>query len=265
MTGSTAVFVVTVTNMGVMNSGEYTVQLIADYVENNQQKTEMLLYDQGIDLTPIGGSDSYYAQLRISPFILGEVKLTAAVVITGDNDNTNNEAEAVMTASSVILPGTEMEMSAPYGLVATEVNDGVRLQWGFVEPSLDYITEYNESMSFPFYGINVYMDGRLLTTLRDLTNETTISDLEAGEHTFHITLLYGVEDNLMESPLSNSATIVTDIATLQLDGATNGDIVVFNADGVRVAVGMDALARLPKGVYIIQDKHNGTTTRVVKK
>ena len=34
----------------------------------------------------------------------------------GDNDNTNNEAEAVMTATSVILPGTDMEMSAPYGL-----------------------------------------------------------------------------------------------------------------------------------------------------
>lgn len=263
MTGSTADFIVNVTNYGTQLSNAYTVSLMAEYVEDGQKVTTTLLSDHGFSLDPMGGNDAYHAQLDITPFILGEVKLTAKVSMDGDADLSNNVMEKVMTASSVILPGTNTVMPAPYGLTATWGGDGVHLHWGVVDNTIEYLTSYNEVMVFNFYGINVYVDGTLFTTLREPVTETVVQGLDDGEHVFYITLLYGEEGSVMESPLSNKATIVTDIDMLILSPVA--ELVVYSANGVKVAEGINALARLPKGVYIVYDKRDGNSKRVVKK
>lgn len=262
MTGSTAEFVVNVVNYGTQPTGTYTVSLTAEYEEDGNTVTVPLLSDQGFGLGAKGDNDSYHAQMDITPFILGEVKITAEVGMVGDSDLSNNVVEKVMTASSVILPGTNTIMPAPYGLTATETSDGVLLQWGMVDNTLEYLTSYNEPMSFNFYGINVYVDGELYITLREPVTETVVQGLADGEHVFYITLLYGEEGSVMESPLSNRATIVTSIDMLMLDPAA--DIVVYSVNGVKVAEGKAALGRLPKGVYIVYDRHDGTSRRMVK-
>ena len=262
MTGSTAEFIVNVTNYGTQPTGTYTVFLTAEYVDNGNTVTVPLLSDQGFGLGAMGDNDSYHAQMDITPFILGAVKITAEVGMAGDTDLSNNVVEKVMTASSVILPGTNTIMPAPYGLTATEASDGILLQWGMVDNTLEYLTTYNEPMSFDFYGINVYVDGTLYTTLREPVTETVVQGLADGEHVFYITLLYGEEGNVMESPLSNRATIVTDIDMLILDPAA--DIVVYSVNGVKVAEGKTALDRLPKGVYVVYDRRNGSSRRMVK-
>ncbi len=262
MTGSTAEFIVNVINYGTQPTENYSVSLTAEYVENGNTVTIPLLTDQGFGLGAMGGNDSYHAQMDITPFILGDVKIIAEVSMPGDADPSNNMVEKVMTASSVILPGTNTVMPAPYGLTATETPDGVLLQWGMVDNTLEYLTSYNEPMSFDFYGINVYVDGELYTTLREPVTETVVQGLADGEHVFYITLLYGEEGSVMESPLSNRATIVTSIDMLMLDPAA--DIVVYNVNGVKVAEGKAALGRLPKGVYVVYDRRDGTSRRMVK-
>ena len=262
MTGSTAEFVVNVTNYGTQPSESYTVTLTAEYVDNGNTVTIPLLSDQGFGLSAMGGNDSYYAQMDITPFILGEVKIVAEVSMTGDSDLSNNVVEKVMTASSVILPGTNMTMPAPYGLTAWVETDGVHLQWGMVDSTLEYLTSYNEPMSFDFYGINIYVDGELFTTLREPVTETVLKGLANPEHNYHITLLYGEEGSVMESPLSNMASITTGIDMLMLDSAA--DVVIYSVNGVKVAEGKVELARLPKGVYIVVDRRNGKSERMVK-
>ena len=262
MTGSTADFIVNVTNYGTQPSGDYTVSLTAEYMENGNTVTIPLLSDHGFGLGAMGDNDSYHAQMDITPFILGEVKIIAEVGMAADTDLSNNMVEKTMIASSVILPGTNTIMPAPYGLTATETSDGVLLQWGMVDNTLEYLTSYNEPMSFDFYGINVYVDGNLFTMLSVPVTDMVIYGLADGEHVFYITLLYGEEGSVMESPLSNMATIVTSIDMLRLDPAA--DIVVYSVNGVKVAEGSAALARLPKGVYIVYDKRDGISRRMVK-
>ncbi|MBO4849401.1 MAG: fibronectin type III domain-containing protein [Prevotella sp.] len=272
MTGNKAQFAITVTNEGVNTSGDYAVKLSVEYMVDGKKASNVLLAEQGYALPAMGGKKTYTAQMDFTPFMLGEVNITAEVTAEGDENQVNNVAHAQMQVISVILPGTDMTMPAPEGLVAFESEDGIRLQWETLDQTIEYLTyttEYARQMRFEYKGVNVYADGELFTTLTIAENETIIYGLEEGEHQFHITSLYGAEIDgevvMLESPLSNKATFVTNIAQTMADNSHVGEVVVYTIGGAKVAEGVGSMLKLSKGTYIVVNKRTGAATRITIK
>ena len=108
----------------------------------------------------------------------------------------------------------------------------------------------------------------LFATLTSADNEMVVKGLEEGEHHFHITSLYQAEIDgemvTLESPLSNKATIVTDIAQAVDNGIMRGDVLVYTIGGAKVAEGKVS-ERLPKGTYVVVDKLTKTASRIIVK
>lgn len=273
MAGNAAVFAVTVTNRGVKLSGDYAVKLNVEYIVDGQQTKDVLIAEQGYALTAMGGTQTFTAQMDFTPFMLGDVTLTAEVTTEGDENMENNVAMAQLQVISAILPGTDMmTIPAPEGLVAFEQEDGIHLQWDAMEQTKEYVTstfENAQQMRFDYKGVNVYADGVLFETLTSSDNEMVVKGLEEGEHFFHITSLYQAEIDgetvTLESPLSNKATIVTDIAQTLANGMSRGDVVVYTIGGAKVAEGQGVSETLPKGTYIVVDKLTKAASRIIVK
>ena len=269
--GNTAIFAVTVSNWGVKPSGDYAVKLNVEYMVDGQQAKDVLLAEQGYALTAKGGTQTYTAQMAFTPFMLGDVTLTAEVTTEGDKNMENNVAKAQIQAITALLPGTDTTIPAPEGLVAFEKEDGIHLQWDAINQTIEYLTytfETPQQMKFDYKGVNVYADGVLFATLTSADNEMVVKGLEEGEHHFHITSLYQAEIDgemvTLESPLSNKATIVTDIAQAVDNGIMRGDVLVYTIGGAKVAEGKVS-ERLPKGTYVVVDKLTKTASRIIVK
>ena len=270
--GNMAVFAVTVTNRGIKPSGDYAVKLNVEYMVDGRQTKDVLIAEKGYALTAMGGTQTYTAQMDFTPFMLGDVVLTAEVTTEGDENMENNVAMAELHAISAILPGTDMTIPAPEGLVAIEKEDGIHLQWDALDQTIEYLTytfEYAQQMRFDYNGVNVYADGVLFATSTSANNEMVVNGLDDGEHHFHITSLYQAEIDgervTLESPLSNKATIVTDIAQVMENGMMRGDVVVYTIGGAMVAEAHGISEKLPKGTYILVDKLTKKASQIVVK
>ncbi len=111
-------------------------------------------------------------------------------------------------------------------------------------------------------GYNVYRDGELIATVGADVNEYLDVNETDGLHSYNVTVLYGT----VESPLSNTVSVVTAIEELQTaEGMENADITVYGANGAIIARGKGVFNSLRTGVYVIKDNVTGAVKGVSKK
>lgn len=111
---------------------------------------------------------------------------------------------------------------------------------------------------------HVYRDEELVATLEPVTMEHTDVGVDDGAHRYHVTAMYGNT----ESALSNPADIMVDATNLPLTSIanlSNGDVVVYSADGVMLGCGEAVLRQQPAGLYIVKDRRSGHAVTVWKK
>lgn len=111
---------------------------------------------------------------------------------------------------------------------------------------------------------HVFRDEELVATLEPGTMEHTDVGVDDGAHRYHVTAMYGNT----ESALSNPADIMVDATNLPLTSIanlSNGDVVVYSADGVMLGCGEAVMRQLPAGLYIVKDRRTGHTVTVRKK
>ena len=111
---------------------------------------------------------------------------------------------------------------------------------------------------------HVYRDEELVATLKPGTMEHTDVGVDDGAHRYHVTAMYGNT----ESALSNPADILVDATSLPsifAGSLSNGDVVVYSADGVMLGRGEAVLRRLPAGLYIVKNRRTGHAGTVWRK
>ena len=111
---------------------------------------------------------------------------------------------------------------------------------------------------------HVYRDEELVATLEPGTMGHTDVGVDDGAHRYHVTAMYGIT----ESALSNPADILVDATSLPsiyTGSPSNGDVVVYSADGVMLGRGEAVLRQLPTGLYIVKDHHTGHAVTVCRK
>ena len=111
-------------------------------------------------------------------------------------------------------------------------------------------------------GYNVYRDGELVATVgADVHEYVDVADVD-GLHTYNVTVLYGT----VESPMSNSVSVVTAIDELKVtEGLNDADITVYGANGAIIASGRGVYNALRTGVYVIKNNETGDVMGVSKK
>lgn len=109
---------------------------------------------------------------------------------------------------------------------------------------------------------NIYRDNKLIATVNGDVHEYYDVVEEDGLHSYNVTALYGT----VESPLSNTVSVVTGIEELQnVENLDNADLTVYGANGVIIARGKGVFNTLRNGVYVIKNNETGDVMGVTKK
>ena len=103
---------------------------------------------------------------------------------------------------------------------------------------------------FTLTGYRVYRDGEALATLGP--DATTYTDIASGSHRYQLTCLYTVGESQ-----ALTAAVSTGMASARTDWQ-QADVEVFTTGGVLVASGRDAARRLPRGVYVVRSRSDGS-------
>ena len=96
---------------------------------------------------------------------------------------------------------------------------------------------------------NVYRDGVKVATAKADDRSFTDSDVPEGRHVYSVTAVY---DNGESMPVSAEVDVTTGIGKIEADA--DGLYTVYTLEGKLVGKGLRSLDKLPRGVYVINDK-----------
>ena len=112
-------------------------------------------------------------------------------------------------------------------------------------------------------GYNIYCDGQFVDQVDANTTTYTHTEAVHGDHTYNVTVVYADGESRFSNTVSIYVTAIKQV-TNNADFA-NADVVVYTTAGAVVAEGRDAIARLPKGVYVVKNKLTGEIRNITKR
>ena len=184
------------------------------------------------------------------------------------NTDTDLEHFQVIYKGEVTSPDwTEVQVVVPFGTKYFAVRSTASGTAGLKLDDITFATSSTRRMpSAQVYlsGCNVYRDGQWVATLDADKTEYLDTQVPDGTHKYHVTALYGT----MESGLSNPAIVevdVTGMPSIMAERTIGSDYLVYSTSGTLLGHGQQALASLPKGVYIVKDKATGKAAKIFKR
>lgn len=96
---------------------------------------------------------------------------------------------------------------------------------------------------------NVYRDGVKVATAKADDRSFTDSDVPEGRHVYSVTAVYDKGESM---PVSAEVDVTTGISKIEADA--DGLYTVYTLEGKLVGKGLRSLDKLPRGVYVINDK-----------
>ncbi len=214
----------------------------------------------------------------ISPLLTGEAQ-TISFFVSEITDQygpelyevwystTDNEVGSFQKIYDGSVPSpdwTEVTIELPEGAKYFAIRAISEDVFGFELDDITFTAAASKKLSLAteITGYNIYRDGKLIATVgADVNSYVDVNETD-GEHTYHVTVLYGDQ----ESGLSNGATVVTAISELTSDASLqDADITVYATNGAVVASGKGVYNGLAKGVYVIRNNETGLVKGVSKK